>query len=122
MVSIAGSICGERAVLSLANSLGLRGVTNESDRGRAAHVEGGDKAHADGLDVLLGDTEGGRSKSNLGDEVGVLSVAEVHELMGRAHGWVTHVGGETILAVLGALQESTEERVKVGEEEAVSGQ
>lgn len=119
-VGVAVGVLGELArVLVGADGLQLGALAGDDlGGGAAAHVEGGHEGLADGLDVGVGDAEGGGGHADLGDEVGHLGVAQVHELVHLVHGRVGGVGVEAGHALLGAAQEGAEELVEMGEEEA----
>lgn len=79
-LGVTGRVVGERAGLVSADALELGTLgLDDGGLGGAAVVEEGAQSLADGLDVRLGDTEGGSGESDLGDEVAHLVGVEDHE-------------------------------------------
>lgn len=121
-VGAALGVLGLGAAIGDANGLGLgTGAFANLSGGRALHAKGAAEGVGNSSDVILGNAKGGGSSADLADEVGQLSLAEVHELVDLVHGGLAVVLVEAGHALLGAAEEGAEELVQVGEEEVLVG-
>ncbi|KAB8356638.1 hypothetical protein FH972_024215 [Carpinus fangiana] len=115
LVGAAGGGGVERAGLGLADALGLVAAGgNDGGGGRAAVAKGGLEEVGDSGDILVGGAEGGGGGTDLEDEPGDLGGLEGHVLVDVGLGVVTLVGGEAVVAVLGAAEGGAEVLEQVG--------
>jgi hypothetical protein len=92
--------------------LQLRALSFDNCGGRSAgNVEDGVEGLGYGGDVVLGYTEGGRCKTNLGDEVVHLWLPKIHELVYISHRGSAVVGLESGHSLHAASQEASEELI-----------
>lgn len=113
----AGGVRGERAAVGDTDGVELSALGGDDGAGWGALVaEEGVKRGADVFDIGVGDTERGRCKAYLLDEVSDLVLVEVHEAVDSCHGRETLVRRET-----GGLtaKERAEVLVQVGEEQVL---